>query len=145
MCVVNVFSKDSHGLRIGFGLKLKTALLENKAEFCIVGNNPVVDNDEIRVGVGANGMTINFGWRAMSGPSGMGDRDLGYERLVDIERGRRYFLTEASDLADFLEEDNCSGLIAINTKTGGIVASVFLTSETSAENLEDLFATLKMR
>ena len=145
MSVVNVFGENSDCLGISLSLKLETALLENEAELCAVGNNTVVDNDEIRVGVGANGMAIDFRWWAMSGPAGMGDGDLGDERLVYIEGRSGDFLAEASDFAYFLEEDHGSWLIAINAKAGGIVASVLLTSETSAENLENLFATLKIK
>ena len=90
-------------------------------------------------------MAIDFRWWAMSGPPGMGDGDLGDESLVYVEGRSGDFLAEASDFAYFLEEDNRSWLIAINAKTGGIVASVLLTSETSAENFENLFATLKIR
>jgi len=142
MSVVDVFGENSDCLGIGFSFKLETALLENEAELCTVGNNTIVDNNEIRVGVRANGMAVNFRWWTMSGPPGMGDGDLGNESLIYVEGRAGNFLAEAGDLADFLEEDDGSWLIAINAKTGGIVASVLLTSETSAENLENLFATL---
>jgi hypothetical protein len=145
MSVVNVFGENSDCLGIGLSLKLETALLENKAELCTVGNDTVVDNNEIRVGVGANGMAIDFRWWAVSSPPGMGDGDLGDESLVYVEGRSGDFLAEASNLAYFLEEDDGSWLIAINTKTGGIVASVLLTSETGAENLKNLFATLRTR
>jgi hypothetical protein len=145
MSVVHVFGENSDCLGIGLSLKLETALLENEAELCAIGNDTVVDNDEIRVGIRANGMAIDFRWWAMSGPPGMGDGDLGDESLVYVEGRGGDFLAKASDFAYFLEEDNGSWLIAINAKTGGIVASVLLTSKTSAENFENLFASLKIR
>jgi hypothetical protein len=57
---------------------------------------------------------------------------LGDECLVDVERGRRDFLAETGDFADFLEVDDGAWLIAVNAEPGGIVASVFLAGEARA-------------
>lgn len=142
MRIVDIFGEDGDSLGIGLGFKLVAALLEDKAEFCTVGDDTIVDDNEVRLRVGADGVAVTLGGRAVSSPSCMRDRDLGDECLVDIEGGGGDFLAETCDLADFLEVRDCAGLVCVNTDTRGIVASVFLASETGTQDLKDLCATL---
>jgi len=75
-------------------------------------------------------------------PSSMGDGDLGYKDLGDIYAGARDLLAQAGDLAYFLEENDLVGSIAIDNKTGGVVATVFLAGETIDENFKYISASL---
>jgi len=51
-------------------------------------------------------------------------------------------LTKAGDLADFLKINHFAGSIAVDTDAGRVVTTVFLTSETVAEDIADFLATL---
>jgi hypothetical protein len=145
MGIVDIFSEDGDSFGIGLGLELVTALLQNEAELCAVGDDTVMDDNEVGFRVGADGVAVALGRRTVSSPSCMRDRDLGDECLVDIEVGGGDFLAEAGDFADFLEVRDCTGLVCVNADTGGIVSSVLLASETSTQDLKDLCATLQNR
>ena len=67
--VENVLGKDSNSLGIGITLKLVSTLLQNLSQSSAVGNDAVVNEDELRLGVRADGMTIAFGRRTVSSPS----------------------------------------------------------------------------
>ena len=58
--VVHIFGEDSNSLGIGLGLKLVPALLQDLAELSAVGNDTIVDNDEVGVGIGTNGMAVDL-------------------------------------------------------------------------------------
>ena len=51
--VIDIFGKDGNGLRVGLALKLVATVLENEAEGGGIGDDTVVHDDEIVVGIGA--------------------------------------------------------------------------------------------
>lgn len=64
----------------------------------------------------------------MSRPTSVSDGNLGNKGLVYINIGRSNLLAEASNLADFLEEDDFTRFIAIDPKTGRVITTIFLAS-----------------
>lgn len=140
--IVDIFSEDGDSLGIGLGLELVAALLENEAQLCAVGDDAVVNDNEVGFRVGADGVAIALGGGTVRSPSRMGDRDLGDECLVDIQVGGSDFLAQAGDFADFLEVRDGADLVCVNADACRVVASVFLASKTSTQDLEDLCATL---
>ena len=72
------------------------------------------------------GVAVNFRGRAMGGPAGVSDGDLGEESLL-LVNGRVFnLLAETGHFADLLEEDHITRLVAIDADTcpGGEVAPV---------------------
>ena len=51
-------------------------------------------------------------------------------------------LAEASNFANLLEVEDLPCLVAVNTKTCRVIATVFLARKSSTEDLENLLATL---
>lgn len=49
--VVDIFGKDGNGLRVGLALKLVATVLENEAKGGSIGDDTVVHDDEITVGI----------------------------------------------------------------------------------------------
>ena len=60
------------------------------------------------------GVAVNFRGRAMGGPAGVSDRDLGEESLL-LVNGRVFnLLAETGHFADLFEEDHITRLVAID-------------------------------
>ena len=143
MGVVNVLGEDRNSFSVGLSLECVTTLLEDSAKLGAVGYNAVVDNAEVRIGVRANGVAIDLGGRTMGGPSRVCDGDLSDGRFFDVERRLGDLLAEASDLANLLEVDDRTGLIAVNAEACRVVASIFLAGEPSAKDFKNLLASLR--
>ncbi len=63
------------------------------------------------------GVAVNFRGRAVGGPAGVSDRDLGEESLLLVD-GRVFNLfAETGHFADLLKEDHITGLVAIDADT----------------------------
>lgn len=88
-------------------------------------------------------MTVNDAGRSVGSPTGVCNRDLRVERLGAVDVGLGDLRSEASDLANLLEEPSLAGLITINTNTCRVVTTVLLASETVAENVANRPAVLK--
>jgi hypothetical protein len=58
--------------------------------------------------------------------------DLGNEGLGGVNRRFCDLLAQPDNLSYFFEEQDISRLIAVNTETSGVVASVFLSGKTIA-------------
>ena len=142
--VVNVFQEDCNRLSVGVGLEFVASLLQYQPEFIRVGDDAIVHDGEVAVGVGSDGMAVPFRRGSVCSPSRMRDADLGDEGLGNIDRGRGDLLAQPNDFADLLVEEDFAGLVAIYTETSGVIPAVFLTREAIAKNLEDFFATLIM-
>jgi len=71
--VENVLGKDSNSLCIGITLELVSTLLQNLSQSSAVGNDAIVNKEELRLRVRADGMAIAFGGRPMSSPSRVRD------------------------------------------------------------------------
>lgn len=143
--VVNVFGEDRDRLCVGLGLEHVAPLLEYDPELGRVGDDTIVHDSEFGGGIRSDRMAIPFRWGSMRGPSRMRNADLGYIGLRDIDGGRGDLFAQPNDFADFLEEEDLAGLVAIYGKTSRVVSSVFLACETIAKDLKDFFAALMMK
>ena len=72
------------------------------------------------------GVAVNFRGRAVGGPAGVSDRDLGDKSLRLVDGRVCNLLAETGHFADLLEEDHITGLVAIDADTcpGGKFAPV---------------------
>lgn len=140
--VVNVFSEDSNGFGISLRLEIVSSLLQDESEFSGIGDNTIVNNHKLVLGRRSNGMAVTLRRRSVGSPSCVGDRDLRDEVLGRIDVGLCDLLAQANDFAYFLEEEDCFRRIAIDAKTCRVVATVFLSCQSIAQDLKDLFAIL---
>lgn len=101
-----------------------------------------MDDNEFGILIRSNRVAVAFRRGAVSGPSCVRNRNLSNVGFLDIELGTSYLLAKTSDLTDFFEVLNRSGLIAINDKTSRVISTIFLTSEASTEDFQNLFAAL---
>lgn len=82
-----------------------------------IGNDTVVNNNELIARAGANGVTVDSGGRPMRGPTRVGNGDLRREDLGSIDGRFGDALAEPSDLADLFEKDDLAWLVTIDTDT----------------------------
>lgn len=87
-------------------------------------------------------MAVTLGGRSVSRPSGVCDGDLGNESLGSVNSRFCDLLAQTDNLAFFFEEKDFSGLITVATQTSGVVATVFFTGKTAAQDFKDFFTTL---
>jgi hypothetical protein len=66
------------------------------------------------------GVAIDFGGRAVGGPTGVSDGNLGDEGLLLVDGRICNLLAEAGDFADLLEENDIAGLVAIDADACGL-------------------------
>lgn len=85
-------------------------------------------------------MAVKGARRAMGSPSSMGNGNLGDASLFYIDRGGSDLLSKASNFSDFLEIDDRTRLIAINTETCRIISTILLAGETSNEDFKNFFS-----
>jgi len=140
--VVDVLCEDCDGLRVRLAREHVAALLEDEAELGAVGDDAVVDDDELGVGIGAVGVAVAGRRRTMGCPAGVGDGDLGDGCLLDVDGRCGDLLAETGDLADLLEVDDVARLVAVDAEAGGVVSTILLAGEASAQDFEDLLARL---
>ena len=135
--VVDVLREDGNSFGVSLGLELVSALLKNKTKGGSVGHNTVVDDSEFGLGVRPERVAVYDGGGTVGSPTSVRNRNPGDKRLGGVDAGFGDALAEASDLADLLEEKHLSGLVAIDTYSRRVVATVFLAGETVAEDLTD--------
>lgn len=61
------------------------------------------------------GVTVDLRGRAVGGPAGVSDGDLGDESLLLVDGRVCNLLAETGYFADLLEEDHITGVVAIDT------------------------------
>ena len=142
LSVVDIFGQDCNCLGIGLALERVSAFLEDGAKGNGVGYDAVMDDDELGIGIGAERVTVDGGWRAVSSPASMSDRDLGQERLGGVHGRIGDLLAQTSDLSDLLEVVNLSWFVTIDANARRVVPTVFLTGEAIAEDLTNSLAVL---
>ena len=115
--VPDVLGKLSNGLGIGLALKGVAFLLENQPELTVVGDDSIVDDRELVLGVRSVGVGVDTRRLAMGRPAGVGHTAVGGEGLVPVDRG--LFLNEllkGSDFANLLEDQDLLLTVAIDSK-----------------------------
>ena len=90
-------------------------------------------------------MAVNNRGNTVSCPTCVGDGDLGDEGLRSVHRRLCNALTEAGDLADFLEEKRFVWLVTIDANPCRVVTSVLETRESIAKRLTDTFTILNFK
>jgi len=70
-------------------------------------------------------MAVYAGWRSVSSPSSVSNGGVGVEDLVQVEVGLVDQLLQGGNLADLLDRIHLVLLVAVNGKTGGVIATVF--------------------
>jgi hypothetical protein len=141
--VPNVLGEDSSTLGVGVRLEVVTTLLENKTNGIGVGDDAVMDDRELRSEIGAHGVTVALRGLAVGRPASVGDGHLVEELLGGVDLSLRNLLAKSSNLADLLEEDRLSWLIAVDANASGIISAVLLASEAVAKDLTDRLAVLR--
>ena len=130
--VEDVLGKDSNSLGIGIALKIVPTLLQNLSQCSAVGDDAIVNDEKLRLGVGADRVAIALRRRTMSSPSRMSDRDLSGASLLNIKIRCGDLLAQTSNLANFFKVFNCSRFITVDGKTCRVVSTIFLTRKASA-------------
>ena len=75
-------------------------------------------------------VAVDFGWRSVGRPAGVGDANVRLENLCHIGLGSVDGLLQLGDLSDALESNNLILLVPIDGQTSGVVATVFESRET---------------
>lgn len=140
--IVDVLCEDGYCFCVGFTLKLVSSLLKDQSERGRIGDNSIVDDSEVSLGIRAKRMAVNDRGRAVSRPTRVCDRDLREEVLGGVDVGFRDLLAQTGHFADLLEEEHFADLVTVNTDAGGVVATILLTSEAIDQNLADSFTIL---
>ena len=143
--IVDVLGEDGNRLSVGLTLELVPTLLEDKTKSSRVGDDAVMDDTELRGRIGLQRVAVDDGRGTVGGPARVRDRDLRNESLRSVDVGLGDALAESGDLADLLEEEHLSGLVAIDANTRGVVATVLLAGEARTEDLTDRLAVLSAR
>jgi len=76
------------------------------------------------------GVAVEPGWRAVSRPAGVRNAAVGVEGLGKVKLGLIDELLQLRDLADLLEGEDLILLVAIDSKTGRVIATILETEET---------------
>ena len=140
--VIDIFGKDGNGLRVRLALKLVATVLENEAEGGGIGDDTVVHDDEIVVGIGAQRVAVDDRGRAVGGPSRVCNRDLRIENLGSVYARGGDTLAKAGNLADFFEKKHLAGSIAVDTDAGRVITTILLAGETVTEDITNFLAIL---
>jgi len=131
--IEDVLGQLSDGLSVGLGLETHALGLQKHPQFLVVGDDTVVDDGELPLGVGTVRVAIDPAGRTVGGPSGVCNtgvvvKDLGHVGLLLLDE-----LLQLGDLANLLVGKDLVLLVAIDGNTGGVVATVFETGETCIE------------
>ena len=141
--VVDVLCQNRDCLCVGLTLKLVTALLQDETKSSSIGDDTVVDDDELVGGVRADWVAVDVRGRAVGGPASVSDGNLGRERLRSVHGRLGDGLAETSHLTDVLVEEDLALLVAIDTDTARVVPAILLAGKTIAKDLDDLLAFLQ--
>ena len=85
--VIDVLGKDGNSFSVGLRLKLVSALLENETEGSSVGHNTIVNDRELGFGIRLQGVAVDDRRGTVSGPTSVGDGNLGDESLRGVDAG----------------------------------------------------------
>ena len=116
--VPDVLGKLSDGLGISLALEGVALLLKDELELTVVGNDSVMHDCELVLGVRAMGVGVNGRGLTVSGPTSVGHTAVGGEGLVPVNAGLGLDqLLELSNLSDLLEDQDLLVAVAIDGKT----------------------------
>ena len=85
--VVDVSNELCDDLRVGLGLEPEALGLEEGLDVLVVGDDPVVDDDEAVVVARGLRVRVALGGLAVGGPAGVRDAHVDVEDLVEVEVG----------------------------------------------------------
>ncbi|RUP48603.1 hypothetical protein BC936DRAFT_144315 [Jimgerdemannia flammicorona] len=116
--VPEVFGKLGDRLGISLGFEHVALLLKNGLELLVVGDDTIVNDGKLVLGVGALGMRVDSGRLTVRGPAGVGHAGVTDERLGEVNillLGNQ--LLDSSDLADLLVDEDLPLIFTIDGKT----------------------------
>lgn len=128
--IENVLGQLGDGLSVGLGLETHSLGLEESPQFLVVGDDTIVHDGELPLGVGAVRVAVDPAGRAVGGPSGVCNTGVVVEDLGEVGLLLLDELLELGDLAYLLVGKDLVLLVAIDGDTCRIVAAVFETGET---------------
>lgn len=140
---MDVLGEDGSSLSVSLRLKVVPTLLKYEAQSSRIGDDTVMHNRKLALGIRPYWVAITGGGRTVSRPASMRNRDLRYEGFGSINGRLGDLFAQACDLADLLEEDNLAWLIAVNAYARRVIATILLSCQTVAEDLANCFAILK--
>jgi hypothetical protein len=83
--IIHIFSQLGHSLGIGVRFEDVSPVLEHSTEGSVIGDDTVVNDHELALGIRTVGVAVDGRRGAVSGPAGVGDGDLGDERLILVD------------------------------------------------------------
>lgn len=140
--VVDVLCELGDALSIGLGLESEALALEQGLQLLVVGDDTIVNDGELPVGVGPVGVAVGGRGRTVGGPTGVSDTSVGIEDLLEIDVGLVNELPQLGDLANLLEGLDLLLLVAIDGQTSRVVATVLETGQAVNEGVENGLAVL---
>ena len=100
--------------------------LQNLSQCSAVGDNAIMNNKKLRLGVEVDRVAIALRRRTISSPSHMSNQDLSGASLLNIKTRYSNLLVQTSNLANFFKVFNCSRFITVNGKTCRVIFIIFL-------------------
>ena len=140
MGVVYVLHELGDDFGVCGGLHGVPASLEVGEYVAVVGDDAVVDEDELVVVVGALGMGVEVGGWSVGGPASVSDAAVNVEGGVHVESG---FVggdvgLKGGDLSTLLEESNVLVAVPVDGDAGGVVAAVLQSMQSLHQDVHDL-------
>ncbi|KXT02277.1 hypothetical protein AC579_8322 [Pseudocercospora musae] len=123
--VVDVFCELRDGLSVGLRLEFESLALQQSLQLLVVGDDAIVHDGKLPLGVGSVRMAVDSGWRTVGGPSGVCDSCVVVEKLGEIWLLLVDQLLELGNLAHLFEGEDLILPVAIDGQTGGVIATVF--------------------
>ncbi len=115
-------------------------------DILVVGQDAVVDDDELVAVVRSLGMRVPFGGDPVGGPSRMGDPAVNMMDSVKVQPllGRLDLVLQGLDLALLLDQDGVLlAFAAVDPDAGAVVAAVLEPLEAADQEVDDLLARLR--
>lgn len=131
--VEDVLGQLGNGLGVGLGLKAHALGLEESPQLLVVGDDTIVNDGKLPLGVGTVGVAVDPAGRAVGGPSGVCDTGVVVEDLGEVGLLLLNELLQLGDLANLLVREDLVLLVAIDGDTCRVVAAVLETGEACRE------------
>lgn len=122
--VVNVLGELGDGLGVRLGLELEALALEESLQLLVVGNDTIVDDSKLPLGVGSVRVAVDAAGLAVGGPPGVCNTSMVVEDFGQIGVLCGDELLQLGDLANLFVCEDLIPLITVNCKTGRVVSTV---------------------
>jgi len=132
-------------LSVGLGLESVAALLQERLDVLVVGDDTVVNDHEAILLVRTLWMRVEFAGWPVSGPTRMRNATMLRNNVIDVAACNLlgYFIFQHLHLAGLLEEQNALSIFTVNGNASRIIATIFETLQTGDEILEHLTTSFR--